>query len=63
MQRLNLSMNVLPVLGELTGDVDQLIGDDPSDAASYCNRSQDGRKNGDHPAGTQLLEACHHRVQ
>ena len=63
MKSLNLGVNVLAVLRELIGDVDQLARDDPADAASRRHRHQDGRENGPHAAGVPPLEKRRHRSQ
>ncbi len=48
---------------ELIGDVDQLVGNDPANAAGYGNRNQDGGKNGHHAADVQSLEKRHRGCQ
>jgi hypothetical protein len=59
MKRFNLGVNVLTVLRELIGDINQLVRDDPTDAAGHRDRNQDGCENGYDTAGVQPLEKRH----
>ena len=58
-KRVDFGLNILAIERELIGDVNQLVGDDPTDAASHRDRNQDRRENGQDAAGMQPLEQLH----